>query len=104
MSSSAGAAVSHAKRGDGAEVAANRTRSVHAGYSGRMEICVSHAHRRDPRNHRSFEGFAFGKRSLTMNSLRVLSAAAALALVLPMATPSFAQGHGGHGGGGGGHF
>ncbi|WFU77567.1 BA14K family protein [Bradyrhizobium sp. CIAT3101] len=45
-----------------------------------------------------------------MNSLRVLSAAAALALVLPMATPSFAQGPGGHGGGhvggggGGAHF
>ena len=47
-----------------------------------------------------------------MNSLRVLSAAAALALVLPMTTPSFAQGHGGHfgggahfsGGGGGAHF
>ncbi|RXH14744.1 BA14K family protein [Bradyrhizobium guangzhouense] len=45
-----------------------------------------------------------------MNSLRVLGAAAALALVLPMATPSFAQGHGGHGGahfgggGGGMHF
>jgi hypothetical protein len=38
-----------------------------------------------------------------MNSLRVLSAVAALALVLPMATPSFAQGRGGHGGGGG-HF
>ena len=38
-----------------------------------------------------------------MNSLRVLGAAAALALVLPMATPSFAQGHGGHGGGGA-HF
>jgi hypothetical protein len=41
---------------------------------------------------------------LNMKSLRVLSAAAALALVLPMATPSFAQGHGGHGGGGGAHF
>jgi hypothetical protein len=39
-----------------------------------------------------------------MNSLRVLSAAATLALVLPLATPSFAQGHGGHGGGGGVHF
>lgn len=40
-----------------------------------------------------------------MRSLRALSAAAALALVLPMATPSFAQGHGGHGGGfGGGHI
>ncbi|MBR0831682.1 BA14K family protein [Bradyrhizobium manausense] len=40
-----------------------------------------------------------------MNNLRVLSAAAALALVLPMAPPSFAQGPGGHGGGGGGaHF
>ncbi|TYL99958.1 BA14K family protein [Bradyrhizobium rifense] len=39
-----------------------------------------------------------------MRSLKVLSAAAALALVLPMATPSFAQGHGGHGGGGGGHI
>lgn len=40
-----------------------------------------------------------------MNSLRILSAAAALALVLPMATPSYAQFHGGHGGGGGGaHF
>ena len=38
-----------------------------------------------------------------MNSLKVLSAAAALALVLPMATPSFAQGHGGHWGGGA-HF
>lgn len=38
-----------------------------------------------------------------MNSLRLLSAAAALALVLPMATPSFAQGHS-HGGGGGAHF
>ncbi|TYL88774.1 BA14K family protein [Bradyrhizobium cytisi] len=49
-------------------------------------------------------GLIPGKRSLTMNSLRVLSAAAALALVLPMATPSFAQGPGGRGGGGGGHF
>ena len=39
-----------------------------------------------------------------MNSLRVLGAAAALALVIPMATPSFAQGRGGHGGFGGGHF
>lgn len=41
-----------------------------------------------------------------MNSLRVLGAAAALALVLPMATPSFAQGRGGghFGGGGGAHF
>jgi hypothetical protein len=39
-----------------------------------------------------------------MNSLRVLSAAAALALVLPMATPSFAQGRGGHWGGGGASF
>ncbi|WP_314950587.1 BA14K family protein [Bradyrhizobium cosmicum] len=38
-----------------------------------------------------------------MNSLRVLGAAAAVALVLPLATPSFAQGRGGHGGGGG-HF
>lgn len=39
-----------------------------------------------------------------MISLKVLSAAAALALVLPLATPSFAQGRGGHGGGGGAHF
>lgn len=39
-----------------------------------------------------------------MNSLRVLGAAAAVALVLPLATPSFAQGRGGHGGGGGAHF
>ena len=38
-----------------------------------------------------------------MNNLRVLSAVAALALALPMATPSFAQGPGGHGGGGA-HF
>ena len=38
-----------------------------------------------------------------MKSLKVLSAAAAVALVLPLATPSFAQGHGGHGGGGA-HF
>jgi hypothetical protein len=41
---------------------------------------------------------------LNMKSLRILSAAAAVALVLPLATPSFAQGRGGHGGGGGGHF
>ncbi|WP_409188992.1 BA14K family protein [Bradyrhizobium sp. RDM4] len=49
-----------------------------------------------------------------MTSLKVLSAAAALALVLPMATPSFAQSRasvvgggahiGGGGGGGGAHF
>ena len=48
-----------------------------------------------------------------MNSLRVLSAAAALALVLPMSSPSFAQGPGarvsgapavGGGGGGGAHI
>jgi len=39
-----------------------------------------------------------------MKSLKVLSAAAAMALVLPLATPSFAQGHGGRGGGGGAHF
>ena len=42
-----------------------------------------------------------------MNSLRVLSAAAALAFVLPIATPSFAQVHGGRAGAfgaGGGHF
>lgn len=37
-----------------------------------------------------------------MNSLRVLSAAAALALVLPMTAPSFAQGPGGRSSGGGG--
>jgi hypothetical protein len=47
---------------------------------------------------------------LNMNSLRVLSAAAAVALILPLATPSFAQGRvgggGAHfgGGGGGAHF
>ncbi|PSO17315.1 BA14K family protein [Bradyrhizobium sp. MOS003] len=39
-----------------------------------------------------------------MKSLKVLSAAAAVALVLPMATPSFAQGLGGRGGGGGAHI
>ena len=39
-----------------------------------------------------------------MNSLRMLSAAAALALVLPMTSPSFAQGPGGRGGGGGAHI
>jgi hypothetical protein len=38
-----------------------------------------------------------------MNSLRILGAAAALALTLPLATPSFAQGRHGGGGGGGGH-
>lgn len=38
-----------------------------------------------------------------MNSLRILSAAAALALVLPMTSPSFAQGPGGRGAGGGAH-
>lgn len=37
-----------------------------------------------------------------MTKLKMLSAAAAMALVLPLATPSFAQGHGGHGGHGGG--
>jgi hypothetical protein len=67
-----------------------------------VEISTSRAHRREPRNNGHFNGFAFWRRSLNMRSLRVLSAAAALALVLPMATPSFAQGHGGHGGGGGG--
>ena len=59
---------------------------------------------RDPRNSSPFMGFASGKRSLIMKSLKVLSAAAAVALVLPLATPSFAQGRGGHGGGGGGHW
>ena len=40
-----------------------------------------------------------------MHSLKVLSAAAALALVLPLATPSFAQSRGAVvAGGGGGHF
>ncbi|HYS46882.1 MAG TPA: hypothetical protein VEM35_10600, partial [Rhizomicrobium sp.] len=48
------------------------------------ERLPSHAHRRDPRNPLRFEGFASGKRSLTMNSLKVLSAAAAVALVLPL--------------------
>lgn len=38
-----------------------------------------------------------------MTSLKILSAAAAMALVLPLATPSFAQGHVGRGGGGGAH-
>jgi hypothetical protein len=68
-----------------------------------MEICLSHAHRRDPRNIWPFQRVCFQEKESKMNSLRLLSAAAALALVLPMATPSFAQGHGGHGGGGGGH-
>jgi hypothetical protein len=45
---------------------------------------------------------AFRKRSLIMTSLKILSAAAAMALVLPLATPSFAQGR--LGGGGGAHF
>src|SRR4051794_31236378 len=49
-------------------------------------------------------GLLPGKGVLIMKSLKVLSAAAAVALVLPLATPSFAQGRGGHGGGGGGHF
>ncbi|MDA9421309.1 BA14K family protein [Bradyrhizobium sp. CCBAU 53380] len=39
-----------------------------------------------------------------MNSLKVLSAAAAVALVLPFATPSFAQGRPTLGGGGGAHI
>lgn len=40
-----------------------------------------------------------------MNSLKVLSATAAVALMLPLASPSFAQVQGGRGGGGGGaHF
>lgn len=40
-----------------------------------------------------------------MTSLKILSTAAALALALPMATPSFAQPGAGHAGGGGGaHF
>lgn len=39
-----------------------------------------------------------------MNSLKVLSAAAAVALVLPLATPSFAQNRPALGGGGGAHI
>ncbi|WFU68871.1 MULTISPECIES: BA14K family protein [unclassified Bradyrhizobium] len=39
-----------------------------------------------------------------MNSLKVLSAAAAVALMLPLASPSFAQGRPAAGGGGGAHF
>ncbi|TFV68637.1 BA14K family protein, partial [Bradyrhizobium frederickii] len=39
-----------------------------------------------------------------MNSLRVLSAAATLALVLPMTAPSFAQDRAARGGGGGVHI
>ena len=88
----------------GVSPAANRTRSVHAGYSGHMETCATRAHRREPWNRGPFKRFASGIRSLNMKSLKVLSVAAAVALVLPMATPSFAQGRGGHGGGGGGHF
>src|SRR5947209_2218990 len=113
MSSSAGAAGPHAKADDpGAEAAANRARSVHAGYRDGVESCAAHVNQRDPWNNCGFRRFAPGKRSLNMTSLKVLSAAAALALVLPMATPSFAQsrasvvGGGAHigGGGGGAHF
>ncbi|PJG50192.1 BA14K family protein [Bradyrhizobium forestalis] len=39
-----------------------------------------------------------------MNNLKVLSAAAAVALVLPLATPSFAQNRPASGGGGGAHI
>jgi hypothetical protein len=57
-------------------------------------------------------GLLPGKGVLIMKSLKVLSAAAAVALVIPLATPSFAQsraavvGGGAHigGGGGGAHF
>src|SRR3954464_15130460 len=84
--------------------AANRTRSVHAGYS----VAVRSFRRTQtpviPGTPALSWGLLPGKGVLIMKSLKVLSAAAAVALVLPLATPSFAQGRGGHGGGGGAHF
>src|SRR3954447_3495462 len=105
MSSSAGAAVPCCRCGRRhTDSAANRTRSVHAGYSLAMKTCPRTQTAVIPGTTALSSGLLPGKGVLIMRSLKVLSAAAAVALVLPLATPSFAQGRGGHGGGGGGHF
>src|SRR4051812_25676956 len=105
MSSSAGAAVPCCRCVAGhTDSAANRTRSVHAGYSVAMKTCPRTQTAVIPGTTALSSGLLPGKGVLIMRSLKVLSAAAAVALVLPLATPSFAQGRGGHGGGGGGHF
>src|SRR4051812_16294949 len=105
MSSSAGAAVPCCRCVAGhTDSAANRTRSVHARYSVAMKTCPRTQTAVIPGTTALSSGLLPGKGVLIMRSLKVLSAAAAVALVLPLATPSFAQGRGGHGGGGGGHF
>src|SRR3954447_20761525 len=105
MSSSARAAAPRCRCGLPARnAAAKRTRSVHAGYSVAMRACPRTQTPVIPGTPALSWGLLPGKGVLIMKSLKVLSAAAAVALVLPLATPSFAQGRGGHGGGGGGHF
>src|SRR3954467_1975028 len=85
--------------------AANRTRSVHAGYSVAVRCFRRTQTPVIPGTPALSWGLLPGKGVLIMKSLKVLSAAAAVALVLPLATPSFAQGPGrGGGGGGGAHF
>src|SRR6478609_8518464 len=112
MSSSAGPEVARCRCLAARNAAAKRTRSVHAGYSVAMKAC--------PRTQTvvipgtpALSWFLFPRKGvLIMKSLKVLSAAAVVALVLPLATPSFAQhargggGGGVHvgGGGGGAHF
>src|SRR4051794_40029474 len=105
MSSSARAAAPHCRCGLPARTAAaNRTRSVHAGYSVSMRACHRTQTPVIPGTTALLWGLLPGKGVLIMKSLKVLSTAAAVALVIPLATPSFAQSRGGHGGGGGGHF
>src|SRR3954454_14199507 len=105
MSSSARAAAPGCRCGLPARnAAANRTRSVHAGYSVAMRTFRRTQTPVIPGTPALSWGLLPGKGVLIIKSLKVLSAAAAVALVLPLATPSFAQGPGRGGGGGGGHF
>src|SRR3954453_21915158 len=113
MSSSARAAVPRCRCVLPARnAAANRTRSVHAGYSVAMRTFRRTQTPVIPGTPALSWGLLPGKGVLIMKSLKVLSAAAAVALVIPLATPSFAQsraavvGGGAHigGGGGGAHF
>src|SRR3954469_166766 len=84
--------------------AANWTRSVHAGYS----VAVRSFRRTQtpviPGTPALSWGLLSGKGVLIMKSLKVLSTAAAVALVIPLATPSFAQSRAAAVGGGGAHF
>src|SRR3954468_10082360 len=103
MSSSARAAAPRCRCGLPARnAAAKRTRSVHAGYSVAMRACPRTQTPVIPGTPALSWGLLPGKGVLIMKSLKVLSTAAAVALVIPLATPSFAQGPGRGGGGGGG--